>query len=123
VLAAECTGVVHGREVVAAVEAASRILFSGSEEVPDTDTIAMLAREMPTTAMEHGEIGLIDLLVQTRLAESKSAARKLIEGGGVYLNHERQTDLKRMVSAADVKWPDAMLLRAGKKNYHLVTVR
>jgi tyrosyl-tRNA synthetase len=84
----------------------------------------MLAREMPVTEMSRADleskIGLPDLLVRTRLAESKGAARKLIEGGGVYVNNERQSQPQKSVSIEDVKWPDALLLRAGKKNYHLV---
>ena len=38
VLAAECTAIVHGAETVRAVEAASRILFSASNEVPTHET-------------------------------------------------------------------------------------
>lgn len=127
VLAAECTAVVHGREVVAAVEAASRILFSASDEIPAEQTVAMLATEVPVTEMPQGElnqgIGLVDLLVRTQLGESKGAARKLVEGGGVYLNNRRESNVKKMVSATDIAWPGALLLRAGKKNYHLVLIR
>ena len=127
VLAAECTAIVHGRDVVAAVEAASRILFSASDEIPAEQTVAMLANEVPVTEMARGElsqgIGLVDLLVRTRLGESKAAARKLLEGGGVYLNNRRESDVKKMVSADDLAWPGALLLRAGKKNYHLVLIR
>ena len=127
VLAAECTAIVHGRDVVAAVEAASRILFSASDEIPAEQTVAMLANEVPVTEMARGElsqgIGLVDLLVRTRLGESKGAARKLLEGGGVYLNNRRESDVKKMVSADDLAWPGALLLRAGKKNYHLVLIR
>jgi tyrosyl-tRNA synthetase len=120
VLAAEATAIVHGHDVVASVEAASRILFQASDEVPSQDTIAMLAEEMPTTRIALGELTLVDLLVQTKLAESKGAARKLIEGGGVYLHSERQTQPQRKISTEDMTWPGAVLLRAGKKNYHLV---
>jgi tyrosyl-tRNA synthetase len=124
VLAAESTAIVHGRETVHAVEAASRILFQASDEIPGAETVAMLAGEMPVTEISRAEIDggivLVDLLVRTRLAESKGAARKLIEGGGVYLNNERQTQAQKKLSAGDLKWPRAMLLRAGKKNYHLV---
>jgi tyrosyl-tRNA synthetase len=118
VLAAEATTLVHGVNIVQSVEAVSRILF-GSDETPTGETIAMLAREMPSTEVAPG-IGLVDLLVQSRLAGSKGAARKLIEGGGVYLSNERQTDPRKTVSMGDLKWPGAILLRAGKKNYHLV---
>ena len=127
VLAASATAIVHGDAAVRAAEAASRILFLASDEIPTAETVAMLAGEMPVTEVNHKElsagIGLTDLLVRTRLAESKGAARKLIEGGGVYLSNERQTQPQKTVSSDDVKWPGAILLRAGKKNYHLVLTR
>lgn len=124
VLAAECTAIVHGCDTVRAVEAASRILFSGSDEVPAAETIALLAREVPVTPIPQADldagIGLVDLMLRTRLAESKGAARKLIEGGGVYLHSERQNQPQKTVTIQDVKWPGAILMRTGKKNYHLV---
>lgn len=119
-LAGEATAIVHGRDTVTAVEAASRILF-GSDEIPSAETVRLLASEMPSTAVDLREgIALIDLLLRTRLAESKGAARKLLEGGGIYMNNERQTQAQKVVSSGDMKWPGAILLRAGKKNYHLV---
>ena len=127
VLAAECTSIIHGAEMVRAVEAASRILFSASDETPTPETVAMLAREVPVTELTRAELdaraGLVDLLVRTRLAESKGAARKLIEGGGVYLNNQRQSQVQKAVSAPDLQWPGAILLRVGKKNYHLLAIR
>ena len=109
------------------VEAVSRILFQASDEIPTAATVTMLSREMPVTEVNRtelgGGIGLVDLLVRTQLAESKGAARKLIEGGGVYLSNERQSDPRKTVSAEDLRWPGAILLRAGKKNYHLVLTR
>ncbi len=126
VLAASATAIIHGEEAVGMAEAASRILFQGSHEEPAIRTVYMLAEEMPVTEVTPEElaagIGLVDLLVRTRLAESKAAARKLIEGGGVYLSNERQTQAQKTVSMDDMKWPRSILLRAGKKNYHLVLV-
>jgi len=126
VLAAECTAILHGQDSVRAVEAASRILFSASNEVPTAETVAMLATEIPVTPLTAAEldakIGLVDLLVKTKLAESKGAARKLIEGGGVYVNSNRQNQPAKQISTADLEWPNAIMLRAGKKNYHLVTI-
>src|SRR6266481_9293176 len=126
VLAAECTTIVHGAETVRAVEAASRILFSASNEVATHETITLLSREVPVTEITRADldagIGLVDLMIRTRLAESKGAARKLIEGGGVYLNNERQMQAQKMITADDLKWPAAILLRTGKKNYHLARI-
>jgi tyrosyl-tRNA synthetase len=127
VLAAECTTLVHGADAVRSVEAASRILFSDSNEVPTEETISLLAREVPVTEIQRSEfeagVSLVDLIVRTRLTESKGAARKLIEAGGVYLNNERQSQIQKAITAGDLKWPAAILLRAGKKNYHLVQIR
>jgi len=123
-LALLCTEMIHG-EKAASAEAASRILF-GSDEVPDGSTIDVLANEVPKTIIELRElqegISLVELLMRTRLAESKGAARKLIEGGGVYLYNERQSGGNTSVTAENLRWPGAMLLRTGKKNYHLALV-
>ena len=56
------------------------------------------------------------------MAESKAAARKLIEGGGVYLYNERQNSVQKALSLEDLKWPGAILLRTGKRNFHLVVI-
>ena len=86
----------------------------------------MLAEEVPVTHVDRGEfeagIGLVELLTRTRSAESKGAARKLIEGGGVYLYSERQSGAQTSVTPDNLRWPDSLMLRTGKKNYHLVLV-
>jgi tyrosyl-tRNA synthetase len=118
---------VHGAAAVEAVEAASRILFSDSMETPSVETIQLLAVEVPSTEISRREleskIGLVDLLIRTQMAESKGAARKLIEGGGVYVYNQRQNSVQMTLSTEDLQWPDAIMLRTGKRNYHLVLVK
>ena len=127
ILAAKCTAIVHGAAAVEAVEAASRILFSDSMETPTVETIQLLSVEVPSTEISRREleskIGLVDLLVRTRMAESKGAARKLIEGGGVYVYNQRQNSVPMTLSKQDLQWPDAIMLRTGKRNYHLILVK
>jgi tyrosyl-tRNA synthetase len=127
VLAAKCTGIVHGEASVKAVEAASRILFSDSSEKATAETIRLLSLEVPSTEITRRElepqIGLVDLLVKTRMAESRGVARKLIEGGGVYVYNQRQNSAQTTLSTGDLQWPDAIMLRTGKRNYHLVVIK
>ena len=78
---------------------------------------------MCSSDLLEGGVNLLDLIVRTGLTESKGSARKLIEGGGVYLNNERQSQIQKAITADDLKWPAAILLRTGKKNYHLVQVK
>jgi tyrosyl-tRNA synthetase len=126
-LAAECTGIIHGPEAVAAVEAASRILFDSSDEVPSGETLEMLAREVPVAEIRRADleqgVPLVNLLVQSKLSDSKGAARKLIEGGGVYLNNIRVSEVNKSIGRIDIKWPSALLLRSGKKNHCVVMVK
>jgi tyrosyl-tRNA synthetase len=126
-LAAECTRIVHGAEAVRAVEDVTQILFGATEVKPDAATITMLSREMPSSEITRSEleagIALPDFLVRTRLAESKGAARKLIEGGGVYINNKRVAADRKSVTTADIEWPNAILARSGKKSYHLLLIR
>ena len=126
-LAAECTRIVHGDDAVRAVEQATQILFGASDVVPDSATISMLAREMPSSEIARTEleagVALPDFLVRTKLAESKGAARKLVEGGGIYLNNKRAGSDKKSVGTGDIEWPGAILARSGKKSYHLLLVR
>ncbi len=125
-LAARCTQIIHGDASLQAAKAATRILFESSDETPGAETIAMLAAEVPITHIGLMEIesgvSLVDLLVRTHLVESRGAARKLIEGGGVYVNNERQSQAQTSISTESMKWPGAIMLRTGKKNYHLMMV-
>ncbi len=126
-LAAECTGVVHGAETVRSIELVSRILFGAADVTPDAATIAMLSREMPSSEITRAEleagVAMPDLLIRTKLADSKGAARKLVEGGGVYVKNKRAGADKKSVTTADIEWPGAILARSGKKSYHLLLVR
>jgi tyrosyl-tRNA synthetase len=127
VLAAECTGIVHGKPAVESVEAASRMLFGEWNASPSADVLEVLSREVPVGEITRAElesgIGLLDVLVRSSVADSKGAARKLIAGGGLYMNNVRQTDERKKLSAADLLWPNAALFRSGKKNYCLLLIR
>ena len=127
VLAAECTGVVHGKAAVESVEAASGMLFGEWNASPPLDVLEVLAREVPVTVLTRAEldssVSLLDVLVKARIAESKGAGRKLIAGGGLYLNNVRQTEERKTLTPSDLLWPNAALIRSGKKNYYLLMIR
>ncbi|HUQ91172.1 MAG TPA: tyrosine--tRNA ligase [Bryobacteraceae bacterium] len=126
-LAAECTRIVHGEDSVHSVEQASQILFGSAEVVPNRSTLALLAQEVPSSTVLRGQLetglAVADLLVSTKLADSKGAGRKLVDGGGVYLNNRRIGADKKTVTVSDLQWPDSILLRTGKKNYHLLRIQ
>jgi tyrosyl-tRNA synthetase len=64
---------------------------------------------------------VVDLLVETGLAASKGAARRLIAQGGASINGMRLNNAEALITSADVQ-DGAVILRAGKKRYHRVVV-
>ena len=67
--------------------------------------------DLPEVEVEYKEIGIIDLLVkETKLMNSTSEARRLIEQGGFKINDEAVKDVK-----ATIIPESGMIIRAGKK--------
>jgi tyrosyl-tRNA synthetase len=123
-LARSVVGLVHGDDEVKKAEAAADALF--------TDEIAELTEEMllaatedaPTTERPRAELAdglaLVEALSHAELVASRSEARRTIEGGGVYVNNQRQTDLERQLGTPDLLHDRYILLRKGKREVHLL---
>ncbi len=76
---------------------------------------------MPTFNISlKSAVSVIDLLVEAKMATSKSEARRLIEGGGVKCNDVSVTDIAATVSANDLTSEGHIKLSAGKKRHALV---
>lgn len=121
VLAREVTTLVHGEEEARKAEEATQALFGRRGEAGSAVPASAPTSTEPPGAFAGEGMLLVDLLVKTQLCPSKSAARREIAGGGIYLNEERVGDAERRVGLADVK-EGKLLLRRGKKNYHVVQV-
>jgi tyrosyl-tRNA synthetase len=117
-LAREVTTIVHGTEATAAAEEASAILFGGTPAGASPQALEFLATEVPTSAFEPGD--LVHVLAATPLASSLSDARRTIGQGAARVNGEQVTDSERALSGADLLHDRWLLLRKGKRNYHLL---
>jgi tyrosyl-tRNA synthetase len=124
-LARDMTGWVHPGETPR-VEEASRIVFGGSLEGVQAGTLELLASVVPVVEVERSDlvagIGIVDLLSRT-VADSKSAARRLVQQGGAYVNNVRVTDAERKVTVGDLVTPTMLVVRGGRKDYRLVKAR
>ncbi len=119
-LALEVTALVHGKAAAEAAREASSILFGGGMAEADSEVFEILAAEVPTTRTRAVGVTLIDLLTATGLATSRSDARRAIEQGAIYVNGERVAEIDRVLDDSDLRAGGNLLLRRGKKNYHLV---
>jgi tyrosyl-tRNA synthetase len=121
VLAREVTALVHGAEASSAALEASLASFDPTHNL-DPAALAALEDELPTTrlAADSPPVGVLELLVSAGLAASKSAARRLVEQGGVYVNEGKIDDPDAVLGSHSRIGGRWILLRAGKRRRHLV---
>ncbi|MFQ2770454.1 tyrosine--tRNA ligase [Aeromonas caviae] len=118
VLADELTELVHGKGALAAAQRISESLFSGEVARLGESDLAQLAQDgMPSSPIK-GETDLVTLLVECGLANSKRIARELLAAGAVSVNGAIRRD--EPLTADDRLFGRYLMLRRGKKQYHLV---
>ena len=107
ILAYELTKLVHGEEEANKALDAAKALFGGKGNTEN----------MPTTELElpEGRIGILDLMVATKLVNSKREARTLVAGKGVAVNDVVVEDVN-----AEITIDPEVIIRKGKKVYHKV---
>jgi tyrosyl-tRNA synthetase len=112
-LALEVTSLVHSPEEAAGAIQASKALFGQAEltELSEADLLSALA-ELPSAKAAKGS-SIAQLLVETGLESSVSAARRAIKDGGVYLNNEKVADEAAVFDQVLVG--NCAVLRRGKK--------
>ncbi|MFF3755217.1 tyrosine--tRNA ligase [Streptomyces sp. NPDC002018] len=121
-LAEELTTLIHGAEQCAAVVAASRALF-GQGELTELDEATLGAALAEVPRAEVAELGpVVDLLAETGLAPSKSAARRTVKEGGAYVNNAKVTDADSVPGPEELLHGRWLVLRRGKKNLAAVEV-
>lgn len=125
-LAREVTTLVHGPDAAASAEAAAGVLFGGKLVGVADATLEAVAAEVPNVAIEWARLGagvsLVDLLVESGSCTSKGEARRVLEQGGVRVNDER-VGVDDVVDGGSLLLGRFVLLRRGKSDYRLVTVR
>jgi tyrosyl-tRNA synthetase len=122
-LAVAMTSWVHGDDTVTRVETANRVFATGSLDGLSASELAALAETIPTVNVPRGEldagIGIVDLLART-VADSKGAARRLVQQGGAYVNNARIGEIDHKVTRDHLVADHWLLVRGGKKDYRLV---
>lgn len=71
-----------------------------------------LPEDIEVVKLAHQELGIIDLLAETKLAASKGEARRLVQQGGVSLDGEIVKDETAMVQLGSER-----LLKVGKRKF------
>ncbi len=100
VMAYEVTKLVHGEDAAKEVEKTSAEIFSGSSSL-----------NMPSVELNEIDINILDLLVKSNLASSKSEAKRLVIQGGITINGIKIEDINYILSEKE------NIIQKGKKTY------
>jgi len=126
VLAREVTSLVHGVvEVEKAIRGSEQLFSRNAFALPVEELLSSLA-DAPSTSVTMQVIAeerpLVQWLVETKLASSRSEATRLVVGGGIYVNDVAVKDPKRKLTTGDV-WEKALVvLGKGRRQKHVLKV-
>jgi len=125
VLAESLTKMVHGDEGWEAAKAASEVLFGAEiQNLSDADLTSIFedvpSKQLPRQSLAAPGMSVIDALVNAGLSQSKGEAKRLLEGGGIYVNNRRVEASDRKLLESDLASESVMVLRSGKKKYALL---
>lgn len=126
-LAWEVTALVHGADEADGAVRASKMLFGEKIEGLTDRQLASIFGDIPSTEIPRAElegegVGILNLMTRTGLQKSNGAARRLIKQGGAYLNNEKIETHDKQVTLADLASETMLVLRSGKKKYHVLRV-
>lgn len=110
ILAYEITKLIHGEDDAFKARDQAKSLFGGGG-----------GSDAPVVVVERGVFGagmpILDLLVATKICETKSEARRLIEQGGITIDDTKISDVKFVLPSDRFEDGSGALIRKGKKHY------
>jgi len=124
-LAKEITIFVHGEEEYnKAVETTQKTF--GQQSAPaeslsleELEKMDVTQFEYSLTKMQEG-VDVVSFLAESKIFPSKGEARKMVQGGGVYINRKKVEDLQLSINESLLLHGRYMLVQKGKNNHYLV---
>ena len=124
-LAELVTTMVHGEDAYQKALTASGVLFGGSIESLSISDLKDIFEDVPSTTVSRetfdGEgFGVLAMCTETGITASNGEARRLIRQGGLFVNNEKIDDENAFLTGANLIENQLIVIRKGKRNYHLV---
>ena len=118
------TEYVHGLEEVSSAKMLTNFFFGGRiNKITKQDLLDILNMapyfQLSNESMKNG-YSLVDVLVDTKICKGRGEAKKMILGGGIYLNNIQVKNIDYKISSEDLIAENYIILRIGKKNYYLL---
>jgi len=109
-LANKTTAMLHGDEEAKRSEETAKQTFEGRVLGDNLPTIQIMKKKL------DNQLNIIDLIVMSKLENSKSEIRRLIKGNGVKINNQTISDEKMLISITLFK-DNLIKLSLGKKKH------
>ena len=120
-LAWEVVKDIHGKDEADNAVDVSQKLFAGDFSGLSVKDIKLGFKGVPSFRIS-GELPLIDVLVQNKIASSKREAREFIKGNAISVNGKATTDESMIVSKDLAIDGQVIVIRRGKKKYYLAEI-
>jgi tyrosyl-tRNA synthetase len=125
-LAFEVTRLVHGEETAREMAHAAEVVYHSEIKGISDATLAAVFSTVPSTTISGGELDaglpLLDVLVRTALVPSRNEARRQLQGKAIYVNNVQQ-EPEAKLGRHSLASQSFIVLRRGKKDYHLLKVQ
>jgi len=124
-LAEEVTRRVHGEAGLQVAQRSTAVLFGAAMDGLKADELEAVFADVPSTALPSASVigaPVATVAVESGFCKSRGEARRLVENGGFYVNNQRLADAEHVLCDADIIDGRLLVLRSGKKRYHLVRV-
>lgn len=125
ILAEEMTMIVHGEAALQSVLIMNKALFGGDFDSLSEDDFINLEKE-GVPVFTSSEKNIVELLVMTKLTESKRLARDLIKSGGISVNGVKTNaktfeDIQALsYSKTDLKHNKFLVLKRGRNKFIII---
>ena len=114
VLAYEITKIVHGEEEAKKAQEAAKALFVSGGVAGSVPTYTY-----PKETLDAG-VDIVSILVDTKLAPTRSEARRLVKQGGVTVNDVKVPSFDSVYGSKDFNDSEAFMVKKGKKGFYQI---
>lgn len=116
IAAYEITKLIHGETAANTAKKTSEELFENS-----TNADKMPSINLSSSDFSNNEISLVDLVIKSTIAPSKSQARTLITQGGISIDDEKMSDINATITLSQFE-KGYVVIKKGKKTYIKITL-
>jgi len=127
-LAEQVTMFVHGEAALNVALETTAKLFANQKAPADSlseedlGSIEGIVRSTYDASKIKEGVDILVFLTDTAIFDSKGAARKMLQNGGISINRVKITDAQMKVGTDHLLHDKYILVQVGKKNYYLVTI-